>query len=261
MGFRQGQTAGKQRMQSAEHLSKAPIREAVIDIRTDSQIPTDQIKTLEAKLPAGYGELQPTLEKGVNFTFKNGNFETNHKESLIGFKSENKEHGFIVQFQSNGLCISKLAPYQNWDTFKQAAMELWEIYKLVLNDFEFKRVAVRYINEIHLPFTDGKLDFDRYMANCPKVPEKMPDQLLNFLNRIVVPYEEISTLAVITQNISDPVKKNEPYIPYIIDIDVYRDSKLDLSESEIWAFFDQLRDIKNHAFNGSITEETKELCR
>lgn len=246
-------------MREAVQLNNAPIREAVIDIRVKAKIEVEQLESLSSEMPQGYGEFLPTLRKGVGINFKEDKIETTQEEHLIGYRSENKVRQFIAQFQHDGFSLSKLSPYENWEAFKREAMSLWGIYKRLLEEVEFKRVAVRYINEISLPLTDGQLDFNQYMTSCPKVPENMPDMLVEFSTRIVVPCQEHNSFAVINSNISN--KSTGKGVPFILDIDVFRNEKLGFTESELWSFFDNLRNIKNTAFFGSITKDFVELCK
>ncbi len=245
-------------MEINEHFEHAPIKEAIIDLRINSNITIEQIYSLKNSLPVGYSELEPTFRQEMQLAFKDGVIETEEQRSQQGFRSDNKEKGFVAQFHQNGITVSKLAPYAEWSDFKHEAIMLWETYKNVLGRFELSRIAVRYINEIHIPFTNGQIDFDQYLTNCPKAPKGMPDMLVNFLSRIAVPYDGLDTLALITLSSGDGDKD---FIPLTLDIDVSRNQKLDLSEKEIWLLFDELRSIKNTAFSGSITETTKALIR
>ena len=245
-------------METNEHLEHAPIKEAIIDLRLNSNIGIGQLDSLKDSLPEGYSELKPTFRQGVHLAFNDGVIETKEQRSQQGYRSDQTERGFVAQFHENGITVSKLPPYTEWSDFKREARTLWDIYKTILGKVELSRIAVRYINEIHLPLTDGKLDFDQYLTNCPKIPIGMPDILVNFLSRIAVPYDKLDALALVTLSLGDG---NRDFFPLTLDIDVYRNQKLDLPEREIWALFDELRAIKNQAFSGSITETTKAIYR
>lgn len=245
-------------MNSTEYLAHAPIIEAIIDIRLKTNIDADKAKSLAPLLPNGYGELMPTFLDDVGFTFSDETVKANHDRSLVGYRSDNESEKLVAQFHNNGITVSKLSPYEGWEPFKKKAQQIWEIYKSLLNEPEFSRIAVRYINKISLPFSENGFDFDHYLTNCPQVPGGMPDVLAGFIGRIVIPCEKETAIAVITSSLS---AENQDPLSLILDIDVYREEYLDLNETEVWAFFDQLRTIKNTAFFGSITDKTKAIYK
>jgi uncharacterized protein (TIGR04255 family) len=75
--------------------------------------------------------------------------------------------------------------------------------------------------------------------------------------QLVLPVEEVKAIAIINQALVPPLIPDTTAI--MLDIDLYRDSDVPQSESEIWAAFAQLREGKNLIFNASLTEKAKGL--
>lgn len=241
-------------------FKNAPIREAVIDIRLDSELQNDEIIRFGDIRFDGYDTLKPISEHHVGFHV-NASGQSGINQSapcIVGYRYEDQERGFVAQFQIGGFTLSKMQPYTNWDEFKAEAFRLWNIYKGAVPRIAFSRAAVRYVNEINLPLNEGVVDYDEYLVNGPKLPHNMGSEVNTFFNRIILPVKEIGAEAVIIQAFE---KFKDNRAPVILDIDVYREKIHSFSENDVWEYFGKLRDIKNQAFFGSIKDKTKELFK
>ena len=246
-------------MASIRDLDKPPIKEAIIDIRLNlpNSIPLEALLSLQSKLPEQYSEMQPTVRQDLGLHFQQGSVQARQQESLIGYRSVNQSSNFVVQFQSTGFSISKLAPYDSWDDFRKESIKLWDIYSASLPTYEISRLAVRFINQLDLPVEQG-LNLDSYLTSCPKIPENMGQQLAGFFTRLLVPVPEQHATAIVIQNLEKPINGK---LPVILDFDIFREERLNLSNKEIWEYFDTLRTVKNNAFFGSLTDKALELCK
>jgi len=250
---------GKIFMSDISQLENAPIREAIIDIRIQSQsINLDELEGVVSSLGEGFDVL-PMMTQELEFKGGAEGFKAGSQNSRrIGFRCENKGKGFVAMFKIDGFVFSKLEPYTNWLDFSGAAKEFWEIYTRVLADYSVTRIAVRYVNRICLPLgEDGKVNLESYLVNDPKVPESAGDSLHGFFNRVEFPYQD-KALCVVTQA-SQPAE--DGFLPVILDIDVFREIKGDLKESAIWSSLDEIREVKNRIFVDSIENETMELFK
>ena len=115
---------------------------------------------------------------------------------------------------------------------------------------------MRYINLLNLPLP--LKDFKEYILTTPEIAPNLPQGLLSFLMRLVIPDERSKSIAIVTETI-EPVK--EDTVPLIFDIDVFREGTFDPERPEIWEAMEQLRQLKNEIFFNSITEKAKELFR
>jgi len=246
-------------MQS-EHLNSAPVKEAIIEFRFSSQVSLENLRSLETKLPTGYNKLQPVIQSEIGITFQDGELKGNNGASkkIKGYRSDNNEINTVAIFESDRFVFSKLAPYSNWDDFKQHAANIWQLYKLLQENVAFTRIATRFVNEIKLPLIDEKLEFDDYLTTCPKIPANMPDILIRFFSKISIPCIEERSIASVTLSSGEI---QDSTISIILDIDVFRDGLSTPSENELWCAMDVLRDIRNKSFFGSITEKTRGLLK
>ena len=118
------------------------------------------------------------------------------------------------------------------------------------------RVALRYINAIRFP--DTVVDLDEYLPAAPSVPAALPQAIAGFYSRIVIPIPEDDLTAVVTQALED-TPQSAPSI--ILDIDVFRQTRLQPNEA-IWEqSFEKIGDWKNRIFFEFVNEKTVSLYK
>ena len=249
-------------MARQRHLSKAPITEAVVDIR--AALPKDSDVTSLNKLQPRFAERFSKVEAIKNISAK---FEYDGKSQLL--KSETIDSGIIgtkftstdstkvLQFRNDGFTFSKLKPYEEWSRLRDEASELWREYMSIAKPESVSRVALRFINHLNIPFTSDKLDFDDYFISAAKVPPELPQGIVSFFHRVVVPEPSIGAVAVIHQALEAVIDPRNA--PVILDIDVYIQRDFEPSSDKIWEALEQLHLFKNNIFFSYITERTAEL--
>lgn len=249
-------------MSQYPHLSNAPIKEAIIDIRISSEpyIKIERIERILDLLPESYSEKRPIFSGGVSFKIDdhaNTTVEDN-QSTHIGYRADNQQDNYVVQIRNNGFTLSKLPPYDSFEHFKNEAIGLWSIVKAELKNFRKERVAVRFINEIILPFKDSKLDFDEYLVNGPRPPKHMGEIVSSFFERLEIPDFETNSTTFVTQAVKKVIYEGAPLI---LDIDSFRADVSSFSDNEMWSYLEKLRELKNRAFFGSLTPKALELFK
>lgn len=238
-------------------LSKAPIVEAVFDIRI--KIPEDlKVEQLEPlyDIISGQYPNKETHRKGeFKLELKPGSQSFSTAETINGYVFTSSDKKQIVQTRMDGFTFSRLQPYETWESFKTEARNLWGTYKKKITSPEIIRIALRYINKFEVPFPVQ--DFGDYLVAPPTVPNSLPQGVSSFLTRIVIDDPKIGASAIITQ-VLDQVT-NPKFLPIILDIDVFIQKSKGFGEKEMWEAFEKLRDFKNKIFFESITEKAKEL--
>lgn len=236
------------------HLSRAPITEAVIDIR--ATLPKAS-RTLEylAALNTQFGE--PYLDrkdiKEFQYRVQLDHPEVDEKISTkLGFRYTNAKCTQVIQATVNGFTFSRLPPYEDWDKLKEEAERTWNIYSAHVRPETITRVAVRYINKLVLP--GPVIELDHYLRYVPKVPKVLPQVLDAYLSQIVVHDPHGGLTAIVIQ--SSPPSPTE--VSPILDIDVFRE-RVFADADEAWDAIDRLRNFKNQVFFDCITEKTAKL--
>lgn len=241
-----------------EVFRNAPITEAVLEVVV---LPSEGIKLENfMRFHEPIKERFPKIEHGkeVRGGFKFG-VETASfvEEKPIGFLFRSHQENKVIQTRINGFAFSKLKPYQNWESFRSEAKDLWNAYSEIAKPQKILRISMRYINRIEIPLP--LRDFAEYILTYLQIAPNLPQAISQFFIRFEIPNPEIPAMAVIIQTIENVTDKNR--LPLIFDIGVLRENEYPVDSPEVWIDFEKLHDFKNEIFFSSITEKTKELFR
>jgi uncharacterized protein (TIGR04255 family) len=232
--------------------------EAIVDCRT--KVPAgfnvDAFQALRTKLSHDYPKVEEQRGFEAEVRVEGSQLSQSTKQhGMVGlvFRSASGEN--VAQFRIDGFTFSRLSPYTSWEEVFPEAFRLWKMYaETVIPDF-ITRIAVRYINKLHIPLPMG--NFSEYLSSYPVVPPELPKQIATFLTRIVIPESDFSADAAITQALEKPTDPNS--VTIILDIDVYRVRQYEIDDEAIKLEFEELRKLKNIIFFSSITEKTAGL--
>lgn len=242
-------------MAEYKHLSKAPINEALIDIRVG--LPREQVtlKTFE-EFQARIGDTYPNVVpiQTMRIEFFPGNPPTEKKETKIdGFRLTSNNQLQVIQATPDRFTFSRLRPYETWESLRGEALTCWTVYNEVFKPQVITRVATRFINtlQISLPLAD----FSEYLNGPPNVPSGLPQALIGFFTRVILPEPQTGATAIVTQSLESMVDPSN--LNVLLDIDVFLERSFDTQENqqEAWATIDKLRELKNKIFFESVTEK------
>lgn len=241
-------------------LNKAPITEALVDIRCKlpKGFKVDQFKTIGAEISEAY-----PIEKIMRMhqaTIDVGDREqsvTTHGK-INGYRYESSNRTKIVQLSLDGFTFNRLKPYNNWAEVRDEALRLWNLYIELVKPEVINRIALRYINNLNVPMP--VMDFRDYLTCPPEVPEGLPQGIISFFYRVVIPANDSKITAIITQAL-EPKVDIKDYLPIILDIDVIKFTPDGFLEENILAILEKLRNFKNQIFFKSITPKLLEVYR
>jgi uncharacterized protein (TIGR04255 family) len=243
-----------------EVFPKAPITEAVIDIRVEplESVSLASLEKLHDLIKPEYPDKKSRrrFEARIEFKEEQQPLGTS-KFQQDGYYFTSADGKRTVQYRLDGFTFNRLRPYLHWEDLRNEAKRTWDIYKAHTNPLLVKRLAVRYINSIEIP--SKSFDYDDYFTAVPRIPEGLPQVLQHFFTRTVIPFPEQAATAIL---IHTPSEKQDPVnTAIILDIDVSVEKSLPAADGKIWEIFEELREIKNEIFFKCITEKTKELFR
>lgn len=247
-----------------EHLSRAPVREALVDIQFAPSVSIDAIDGFIHKLGDEVRTKVDLLDLAFSFDgSRAGEVPTTHSRHMaIGRRLELSTGPYVLQCRMNGFTLSRLSPYAKWSELRAEARRLWDLYRdfAGVNARAVNRVAVRYINGLTLPLPF--YDFADFLECPPNVPKDLPQSINGFLNRVGIPIPEAKCFAVVTQALEGPVDSGPTgkAVNVILDIDVFQpDGSQPTHGDSIWETLDVLRGEKNRIFFAYITERTVEM--
>ena len=234
----------------------APITEAILDIRAElpEKIKLEDLATFQNHIRDRFPKKKERLSADIQFSQEKGVSGTPPKTEGYLFYSDPDSK--VVQARLDGFTFNKLKPYENWETFCREGFELWKLYSLVAQPTKVIRIALRYINRIEIPLTSENLE--EYILTLPKIASALPQELGQFLLRLVIPNTKIGANAIITLVLE---KATDQGVPLIFDIDVSRDLVYVNNSEKIWSDFEKLRIFKNEIFSHSLTDKAKEMFK
>ncbi len=246
-----------------ETYKNAPAREAILDIRILPLLTEVEVEEKAERLSTDFSVLYPDkktqrkFEERISINEKGEKTsESTSRVSGYFFWSANKK--MLVQLREDGFSFNMLAPYTHWNDFFQKAMEGWSFFRKHVGHGTINRMAIRYVNEIALPFDDPGFKFQDYISNMPPIPPSLPQIFKGFFLQTHVQVDKEKNIdAVITETVG-PKQDGTPV--FILDIDTFIDGPSCATEDMIKCFA-QLREIKNKVFESCITDNTRRLFR
>lgn len=132
--------------------------------------------------------------------------------SKMQFLSANSQA--MVQIGPDLLGINVLSPYPGWDNFKQLIAKQFDIYSKVASPSAFKRIGLRYINQIEFPA--AALELTEYFHFYPHLPQGVEQKHGPFAIRVVQMYaEERDAMNLSLANVLVPAGS----LGFVLDID------------------------------------------
>jgi uncharacterized protein (TIGR04255 family) len=126
------------------HLSRAPIVEAVLELRCRAGLAWDQEafqNRLKSLLP-DYPQMQAQRLLQHELRAEAGKPPEQLLKDLgwrgLVFRTANGQH--VAQFKQDGFVFSRLYPYEHWEGFVQEALRLWGIHLEIAQPTEIQRV-------------------------------------------------------------------------------------------------------------------------
>ena len=244
-------------MLERQHYSKAPITEALIDLRVT--LPN------EATL-AGLNELFP----GISVDYPNqddqlvfqgqltggASVSATANQTQVGYTYSDRDRKKIFNASLGGFTFSQLAPYDRWEAFRDEAQRLWSIYQNAMQPTAITRLAVRYVNRIDIPLSTFELK--DFLRTVPEVSADLSEGLSGHFMQLQMPQRDIDATVIINQATIPP--STSKVTPILLDIEASQTPTLVLDQP-FWDYLEKLHTRLNHVFEARITDETRKLIR
>lgn len=236
-----------------DHLRHPPITEAVVEFRAKALVPLEE-QAVSQKLAERLPEY-PSRDSRREFrvAFSTGEMSRSQLEDAgwAGLRLRSSDGRQIAQFGRDRFSFSRLAPYENWESFRAEALRLWDVHVDLTRPTEIERLGLRYINLLPVP-KDG--DFEDYFSAPIDGPRGLDLLFAGFVHRdtLVVPGHPYTINIVRT--VQPPTKNTPAQASLILDIDVSTPA-VAVDRDTVGSRLAQMRWLKNKAFFGSFTEK------
>ncbi len=247
-------------MALVRHLSKAPITEAIVDIRVKAHPEFDAqvFEQLKNRLAKRFPEVakQQGIEASFTIDQERGAIQSTRDLGLRGYIYKSDDGLEIAQFRVDGFTYNRLHPYTSWEQIFPQAMDLWKLYATTAKPTHVTRLALRYLNQIAVPKTIDA--FEQVLTTPLPLPPKIPLPMSRFFTRVTVHDQEKELAAHVSQAF-EPNERGEPGT-LLLDIDVFHQRDYDVGNAStsnaISKIFSSIHEMKNNIFFQSLTEET-----
>jgi len=232
------------------HLTKSPIQEAVLDIKTEPS--SESTNSAVALFVARVGDIYPETHPidRVEATFDAGAEPPVTSERLrSGAICWNGTKTRAVQGRLDGFTVNQVRTYESWETLRTEAERLWLEYTQTVKPARVVRCALRYINRLELPV---QAEVSRRLATRPELSAELPQIVEDLFMRVVVPFGE-GRKAAIAQASEPPIGEGATARGLILDIDAFSTRAFEIGDPKMWDELEELRHIKNQCFFKSLT--------
>lgn len=242
-------------------LARAPIIEAVIEVRARTQVPWEESaisERLKPRLPE-YPSVQSHREFQHEFKVELGQPTEQTVQDLgwRGLRCESTDKRHIAQFNRDGFVFSRLAPYESWDQFQREGLRLWQLHIELAQPTEPQRLGLRFINRIVIPQEGPRLE--DYLEASPRTPREMDIPFSSFLHHNVLTVPGYSYAINIIQTVQQPQGPETGGL--IVDIDVFTTQPFNLAQDVFEQHLAEMRWLKNKVFFGSVTKSALETFK
>jgi len=235
---------------------KAPITEAVIEIKFASPLDLDDIEKVSGKYLSYYPKRQnvQTLNVTVNLPGKQPDALTTNTDRKIGHRLSSVDMTEMLLMWESAFIISQLAPYPGWEFFYGRFVRDWAVWKRVMGFREISRIGVRYVNRIDIPIEGPIVEYEKFLNVYPKLPFEV---VAAYAIQAVMPIEEIGCKVTLNSAaIPSPILG---HASYLFDQDIAIENDPPQSDDALFDLLGKIRIHKNKVFEACITDRAREL--
>ena len=255
-------------MPERTHYSRAPITEAIIDLRIvpAQGFSVENLVPIREMVADRYPIQEEEHVQYQQMSFVGTDLlqtEGGHQINGFRFVSEDKREIFYARL--DGFAFSTKAPYDRWESFRDEARSLWNLYSSVAMPVGVTRTAMRYINRIDIPDATAGVRLEDYLRTHPEISVDFPEDGLmrNFFMQVQLWQRDLECWLIVNE--APEVSPEEETLSVRLDLDMFREQYEEPwpveDDTMVWEFLERLHDRKNEVFEASITNRTRRLIR
>jgi uncharacterized protein (TIGR04255 family) len=242
---------------SSIHYDHAPIVEAILDASIQRVTPVQMEELAEVVLDKEKYPHRVELITASGQMTVGSTVSASTTTQKIGYQFFRADKKVVVQCRVDGLAVSRLAPYLNWEDVYAEYARHWNRYMEIVTPNEVTQLAVRYVNRFDLP--GNRVELSDYFRTYPEISPDIKYDLSGFLNQMHIPMPDIDGQAIITQARVPP--PNHSVISVLLDIAVSMAMQTPASELNLESKMSILRSRKNELFEACMKKQARELIR
>lgn len=243
-------------------MRNAPAQETIYTIRAICPVPAD-LDQVREPLRRALADQFPHAEDFNAFqtTIHHPATEApvmNTEKRVMGFRFKSAGGGHVAHFMLDGLVVNWLkAEYRGFEASIAALARYWQLYMEHFQPVAVDHVALRYINQLHLPMEQGRsLRLSDYIKNGPGLPKIAGLTFAGFqqyMELVKQPEGLRSRVMTATLNAENGL------LPLLFDYEAF--ASLDGSSRReplaIWESFRKVHDWCDTFFNQTLTDRCR----
>ena len=140
---------------SSPAYPKAPITEAVIELRIGHDVELTALEKIARRLKHHYAKSEPMRQ--VGFVIDNTGGSVSLREDAAGFRLNSDDQAEIAMLSQRFLTTARLPPYPGWEALRDRAKANWVEWRSLTPSHPIVRIGVRFINRIDIPTLESSL--------------------------------------------------------------------------------------------------------
>jgi len=241
---------------SVRHYSKAPIVEAILELRTTGFLtPVDALQEFLSTLP-GWSDAEHEQIFSTSMELK-ATGETSAESQRIGHAFRKSDQTRNIHLTSDRFAYAWLGGYTNWEDLTAEALFAWKHLKQLTDVDSIVRIGARFVNLIVVP--SAAIEISDYLRTTVHISPYLPQGLSGFFMQVSVPLDSQAGLGTTITSSLAPAP--EGHSGLVLDLDTY-DQDVPLSPDDddgLMRRLATLRIAKNYVFEASITDATRGL--
>lgn len=233
------------------NYSKAPITEAVIELRFSEDLSFEDIQKRIDK----FKKLYPQESRTVAFTGEMSERGFSGTQEPIGIRLSTGDELQVLVINKNNFTVSQLAPYVGWDNFFARFIRDLDLFLDKFGNKNFVRIGMRYINRVDVPLE--RVTVSDYLRVYPEIPDLGKVTAKSFALQSTQDLGDGQFgVTLQTANVDSPVPGA---ISFLLDIDLFTNNEVPRRRDRLVEVMHSMREIKNQVFEASITDKSREL--
>ena len=255
-------------MTESPHYANAPITEAIIDLKIVESwgLSIDDLAKIRDLVMDQYpNQEHEHVYSGQVYVESVGEpIQTDATYQVTGFRFTSRDKRQVFYARLDGFTLTVGAPYDRWETFRDEARRLWNIYRSVAKPEGVTRIEVRYINQLDIAAYASdptNLELEDFVNVYPEAPNEWTFN--NFFMQLQVPQENPDCWLVVNEAPVWPPDQDAAMLQLDFDLfwERFEEPWQADDDTEVWGFLEQLHVRKNELFEASITKKTRRFIK
>lgn len=177
----------------------------------------------------------------------------NQKVDCFLYSSSDKQSEFTISL--NRLNYRQNGVYTNFEDFTRNIKKAWEIHYPLLKEVKITGISLRCFNKIEI-VEQVQDPSDYFNISIQAGQDVIKDEVVNYSIRYITKNSIDNRHSIVALSLEDRIQN---IFPFVLDIDVHDDNKIDNDLELLWDKFEALRIEKDRLFNSLLTDKTKNL--